>query len=348
MADIDIPFQIRGQVPGKALYIDSQGRLYISCLYDIFRSDDRGVTWQLDCSIPTSGIKPALARFSLPARLLRYNVSVLRVMDDGTRIAVAREGVFRAGPDEVQMTQVYQVNRGSRPLNICSDGRRVLFGEYGDSYKNLEVFIYLSDDWGQTFDVCYKFPRGSIRHVHNIFLDPYLNHYWVFVGDYGMQPGIGAMSKDLKTIEWVRRGDQKSRVMAAIMLPDELIYGTDSEVERNFIVRMEKASGRLREIQEVEGSSLYAASFGPVLAISTCVEPSQYQITKETSIYLSRDGDAWQCALTYRKDRHHPTLFQYGTMVLPYSDQQQPFGMFSGQAVVGQHDRVTLLDFTQP
>ncbi len=345
MTNIAIPVQVRGQVPGRALYIDRRGRLYISRLYNIFRSDDGGATWQLDCAIPQSGIKPALARFSLAARLLRYNISVLRIMDDGTRIAVAREDIYRAEPNDVQMTQVFRIKRGSRPMHICLDGQRVLFGEYGDSYKKLEVFIYVSEDGGRTFEVCYKFPRGSIRHVHNLIYDPYLNHYWVLVGDYDAQPGIGALSRDLKTIEWVRRGDQKSRVMAAIVQQDELIYGTDSEIERNYIIRMDKRSGQIRKIQEVEGSSLYATTFGPVLAISTCVEPSPYQLTKESALYLSRDGDLWQRALSYHKDRHHPTLFQYGTLVLPHSQQQQPFGMFSGQAVVGEHDRVTLVSF---
>jgi hypothetical protein len=345
MTDLSIPVQTRGQMPGRALYIGRRGWLYISQLYDIFRSEDDGITWQLDCTIPRLGIKPILARFPLAARLLRYNVTVLRIMDDGARIAVARGGIYRAEPNQVQMTQTFQIHRGSRPMNVCIDGRRVIFGEYGDSYKNLEVHIYVSEDGGRTFEVGYTFPRGGIRHVHNVLFDPILDHYWVFVGDYGVQPGIGAMSKDLKTIEWVRRGDQKSRVMGAILLQDEIIYGTDSDIERNYIIRMEKRSGRIREVHEIQGSSLFATKFGPVFAISTCVEPNPSCPSNECSIYLSRDGDAWQKALSHRKDRHNPLYFQYGTLALPYSYQQKPLGMFSGQAVVGAHDRVSLVTF---
>jgi hypothetical protein len=345
MANIPISVQSNIQIPGRALYIDLQGKLYISRLYDIFRSDDGGAAWQLDCSVPRSGIKPFLARNSLAARLLRYNIPVLRIMDDGTRIAVAREGIFRAGQNETTMTQVFRIARGSRPMNICVDGQRVLFGEYGDCYKNVEVYIYVSEDGGRTFDVGYTFPRGSIRHVHNVMLDPFLNHYWVFVGDYNNHPGIGAMSKDLKSIEWLRRGDQKSRVMSAILQQDEIIYGTDSDIERNFIVRMEKSSGRIREVHEVEGSSLYATAFGSVFAVSTCIEHNPACPSKECSIYVSRDGDVWKRIQPHKKDRYSYTLFQFGTLVLPFARNEQPKGMFSGQAVVGAHDCVTLVNY---
>jgi hypothetical protein len=291
------------------------------------------------------GWKSLAALTDLGARLLRYNVAAFRVLEDGSRVAVARDGLYRAGPDEVQMTRVFRITRGSRPLNFGVDGSRLLFGEYGDDYSNMEVHLYVSEDWGRTFEVCHTFPRGSIRHVHNVIYDPYQNHYWVFVGDFDEQPGIGVLSRDLKNLEWVRRGDQKSRVVQAIIKQDCMFYGTDSEVERDYIIRMEKHSGRIDIIREVEGSCLYAAAFGPTLAISTCVEPSPHRTTRECAIYLSRDGDNWQKTFIHRKDLHYPNLFQYGTLVLPYCYCQQPFGMFSGQAVVGAHNRVTLLNF---
>ncbi len=189
-----------------AQYIDAQGRLYISRLYDIFRSDDGGAVWQLDSAVPISRYKHTLARSPLVARLLRYNVAVFQIMDDGTRIAIAREGIYRADPGESQMSLSFRIKRGSRPMNICVDGSRVIFGEYGDSYKDLEPYIYVSEDRGRTFEVAYTFPRGSIRHVHNIIVDPYGDHYWVLVGDYDTQPGIGVLYKDLKTIDWLRAG----------------------------------------------------------------------------------------------------------------------------------------------
>ena len=345
MTDFTSALQIHEKVPGRAQYIDSQGKLYISRLHDIFRSDDGGASWQLDCSVPQSGYKSALARLSLVARLLRSYVAVFQIMDDGTRIATAREGIYRAEPGETQMSLCFRIKRGSRPMNICVDGPRVIFGEYGDSFKNLEPYIYVSEDRGRTFDVAYTFPRGSIRHVHNVIADPYKDHYWILVGDYDTQPGIGVLSKDLMTIDWLRRGEPESRIVRAIVKPDSLLFGTDSDNGPNFIIRLDKQTGKLSKLLEVEGSSLYAASFGPVMAISTCVEPNPFCPSNECSLYLSRDGDAWTRVMPHRKDRHHPFFFQFGTLVLPIARNNEAIGMFSGQAVVGAHNLVTVLNF---
>ncbi len=133
--------------------------------------------------------------------------------------------------------------------------------------------------------------------------------------------------------------------MRAIIKPDCLLYGTDSDMTRNYIIRLEKHSGKMTKLLEVEGSSLCAASFGPVMAISTCVEPNPCCPSKECSIYLSRDSDAWKRVMPHRKDRYQPFLFQYGTLVLPFACNKQPIGMFSGQAVIGGHNLVTLLNF---
>jgi hypothetical protein len=295
--------------------------------------------------VPSPTWKSLVSLSKLAARLIRHNISAFRVLDDGARVAVAREGLYRAEPGEVRMTRYFSITRGSRPLNFCADGSRILFGEYGDDYSNLEVLLYASEDGGRTFDVCHTFPRGSIRHVHNVVFDPYSDHYWVFVGDFNDQPGIGMLSKDLKNLEWIRRGGQTSRVVQAIIKPDCMLYGTDSEVEGNYIIRMDKQSGRIEKLREVEGSCLYAAAFGPMLAISTCMEPSPHRITKECAIYLSRDGDNWQKTLVHLKDIYHHNLFQYGTLVLPYAYCDKPIGMFSGQAVVGSHNIVKFLDF---
>jgi hypothetical protein len=279
------------------------------------------------------------------ARLLRYNIQAFRALGDGSRLAVARDGIYRAAAGETTMKKVFTYARGSRPLNFCCDGPRVIFGEYGDGFEESEVFLYVSEDFGQTWEVGYRFVSGDIRHVHNVLFDAFDNRYWVLVGDFDRQPGIGTMSRDMKKIEWLTRGSQESRAVGAIVTADCLYYGTDSDRERNYLVRLEKSSGKSAKLLEVEGSSLYAASFGPVHAISTCVEPNPACSSRECSLYISRDGDRWERTLPHRKDIFNPVLFQFGCLVLPYSQCDRARGMFSGQAVAGAHDLTTLLDF---
>ncbi len=329
---------------GRALYIGPKGELYVSRRYVIYRSDDGGATWRIDCFVPASGWKPLASRLRLGSRLLRYYIAAFQVMPDGARVAVARDGIYRAAPGETAMTLSFRYTRGSRPLNLAADGNRVLFGEYGN-LDDCEVRIYVSEDSGKTFDVGYQFAPGVMRHIHNVIVDPYRDHYWVLVGDYGLHAGFAALSKDMKTLEWATCGNQNYRAVSAINMPDRFVYGTDSDRERNFIVTMDKQSGRVEKLLEVEGSSLYAGSFGPVHAISTCVEPNPTCLSRECAIYVSTDGDNWKRTLIHKKDRFDFTYFQFGTIVLPYSCYAEPRGMYSGQAVQKADDVVFSLDW---
>lgn len=339
-----LDFRVSTLGHGRALYIDRQGALYVSQRYVVRRSDDGGATWHVDCFVPSSGWKPLAAKLRLGARLLRYCIAAFQVLPDGSRVAVARDGIYRVSRGETAMTRVFRYTRGSRPLNLAADGNRVLFGEYGD-LNDGEVCIYVSENSGRTFDIGYRFPRGDIRHVHNVLVDPHRDNYWVFVGDFGRQSGIGVLSKDLKSLDWLSRGSQRCRAVGAVVEKDCLVYGTDSDRERNFIVRMDRQSGRIEDLSEVEGSSLYATRFGPVRVISTCVEPNPMCPSRECSLYVSRDGTRWQRLAIHRKDRYHSILFQFGTLVLPHTCHDGRWGVFSGQAVNGLDDRVAIIDF---
>jgi hypothetical protein len=333
-------------VAGRALYIGRNGELYVARRFAIHRSDDGGHSWRLDCFVPVRGWRPMVCWSRLAARLLRHYIAAFEVLPDGSRIAVARDGVYRAAPNEAAMTCAFRLTRGSRPLNLAVDGQRVLFGEYG-SLSECEVRIYVSEDGGKTFDVGYQFAQGDIRHVHNIVFDPGRGHYWVMTGDYDRQPGIAALSRDLKTLDWISRGSQHCRAVGVIHLRDRFVYGTDSNQDRNFIVTMDKQSGRVERLREVEGSSLFATSFGPFHAISTCVEPNPACPSRESVLYASADGDVWTRVASHRKDRHDFDLFQFGTIVLPRSRCDKPLGMYSGQAVQTADDATFLLSFRE-
>lgn len=92
--------------------------------------------------------------------------------------------------------------------------------------------------------------------------DPYLERFWVMVGDYDGEPRIGVLDQDLQRVTWVVKGMQAARTAQVIVEPDSLLYGTNSDVERNAIVRLDKRTGALTRLRDVEGSSLFATSFG--------------------------------------------------------------------------------------
>ncbi len=332
------------QTRGRALFISETGSFYVSKGYSIHRSDDGGRTWVLDCRVPARGWKPLVSHLALPARLLRFNIQALRVLVDGSRVAVARDGIYRAEPGDVEMRRTWTVTRGVRPINLSADGPRVLFGEYGGAeMDHVQVRIYCSEDGGRHFETAYEFPKGDVHHIHNIVVDPYANRYWVLAGDHGRTPGIGVLSKDCRHLDWVDRGSQMVRAVSVLVRSDCLIYGSDSEMEPNYIVRLDKKTGHCEPMTPLDGSSLYAADFGELGVISTCVEPSRINAGKHASLYTSADGANWIRQFSVRKDCWNPALFQLGLIVLPYVLSRHPAnGMFSGQAVAQNHDRVSI------
>lgn len=329
---------------GRALLMSDTGSLYVSRGYLIHRSDDGGRTWILDCRVQSKGWKPVVSQIALGARLLRFNIQALQVLPDGSRVAVARDGIYRADAGDVEMRRTWAVSRGSRPINLSVDGNRLLFGEYGGTEMDqVQVRVYCSEDGGKRFDPVYEFPKGDVHHLHNVVVDRYANHYWVLAGDHGKTPGIGILSKDFRNFDWAERGSQMVRAVNVLARPDCLIYGSDSELESNYIVRFDKKTGRCDRVMPLEGSSLYAADFGEQGFISTCVEPSQISKGTYSSLYGSVDGENWTRKTSFRKDGWNAKLFQFGLIVLPCVQNRQPTcGMFSGQALSGNHDKVSI------
>jgi hypothetical protein len=339
----DVPqLKIVRKFPGRALLVGANSRLHISNRYRIFHSDDLGETWNLNCYIPSNSWKSYAATPSLAARLLRFYIASFHVLDDGSRVAVARDGIYRASPGEQRMHRTFKITRGSRPLNLSVDRNRVMFGEYGSGLENSRVAIYISEDYGKSFSVGYLFPQGDIRHVHNIVIDKIAGLYWVLVGDFEQQPGIGILSDDLSSIHWIRRGTQQCRAVCALPTKDGLIYGTDSDRERNFIVMLDRKDGNIRPLCEIEGSSLYATDFGAVKAIATCVEPNPHCPSKTSALYLSHNGISWTRSLCFQKDWFHPRYFQFGTLVLPPAKTSTDHILLSGQGLRGL-DNTSLL-----
>ncbi len=330
---------------GRVLYITASGTIYTGRGYSLHRSDDWGRTWKLDGVVRVPPAMRWRLWSNLSRRLFRYMYQAMEILDDGTRLAVVRDGVYRAGPGEVEMVRSFRVSRGSRPLSLSKDGQgRIVWGEYGSNPQRHEMHLYASDDGGRSFSVCYTFPAGEIRHVHGVTYDPYIDRFWVFVGDYEQEPGIGVLDRSLNKIDWIARGKQEHRVVQAIIGPETLVYGTDSDVERNAILRMDKKSGKLTRLREVEGSSLYATVFGGVAVVSTCVEPSRVNRDRHAFLYASRDMATWEPVLKRPKDPL-PMILQYGMFVLPRSYSREPRAVVSGQAISGLDDRMALLDF---
>ncbi|MCP4590284.1 MAG: hypothetical protein GY842_06050 [bacterium] len=329
---------------GRAVYVHSDGVLYVGRNYRVYRSADDGQTWARITEIPRAFSRRLVETSRLACRLLRHEVRALVALSDGTLVASTRAGLYRAGPGEGQMVPSWVCCDGDAlmpPMCLtCGPDDRILGGEYGMNPDRRQIRLYVSEDGGRNFEVGHVFPPGLIRHVHNITYDAQRRHYWVLTGDFDGEAGIARLSADLKDFDWLVRGRQEYRAVCVFDCGEHLVYGTDSELEPNAIMRVHKETGASVRICELPGSCIYACRFGEIYALSTSVEPSKVNLAREATLWVSRDGDRWTQAFQAAADRWAGKYFQYGSLLLPRGESDREVILFSGRGLRGLDNRV--------
>lgn len=323
--------------PGRAVHADAEGALYMSKHLSIFRSVDDGLTWQLVFSIPRAWQHWVIERSRLACRLFRHEVRALRLLSDGAAAAATRQGLFWAAPGQTRMQPAVIHDDGKPfawPMTLSQlPGDCLIWGEYFGNSARRPVSLFVSDDSGRTYHRAFTFAAGQTRHVHNIYHDRSLNQHWVLTGDYGDDPGFALLSPDFEHVEWVVRGQQKYRAVCMHDFGDHLVYGTDTDREPNAIYRMDKATGRVDKLADVDGSCIYGCRCGDYYVFSTSAEPSSVNVDHVSTIWLSRDGDRWQRLVSRPKDMWSFKYFQFGSLILPRGDSGRNMLMFSGRAL---------------
>ncbi len=167
-----------------------------------------------------------------------------------------------------------------------------------------------------TWEVAYTFPRGAIRHVHNIVYDEWENCLWVLTGDNGSECRILRVSCDFKTVDTVFSGNQQARAVALVPTPDALYFSSDTPLESNHLYRLDRR-GTLTQLAPLSSSSIYGCRAGSGIFFSTMVEPSSVNRDRNVRLYGSCDGGDWRSLMQWRKDLWPMSLFQYGNAILP-------------------------------
>jgi hypothetical protein len=227
--------------------------------------------------------------------------------------------MITAMPNATELRQTHRITRGMRPLHItATPSGTVYWGEYFDNPARDEVHVYASRDAGATWSVVYTFPKGAIRHVHNIIHDRWHNCLWVLTGDYGNECRILRASCDFSQIDIVLQGNQQARAVAAIPMQDGLYFATDTPLEPNHICRLGR-NGTLTQISTISSSSIHGCSVGQGLFFSTMVEPSKVNPDRSVRIYGAdiRNPTEWSALLAWEKDLWPMGLFQYGNAFFP-------------------------------
>jgi hypothetical protein len=290
-------------------------------------------TWELVGFYRPDWLRGLASRNRLSSRLLRTGFHAVFFLPSGRIVAILAKAIAVLEPGEKEFKTVWRVKRGTRPMGMAVTPEGWLFwGEYFANPDREEVYVYGSTDEGISWEVVYTFPKGAIRHVHNVLYDPWEDCLWVLTGDEEAEPKIMKADKEWKEIEVVRQGDQQSRAVNMIFKGDEIYYATDTPHEQNRIYRMERATGRMEGVAEVTGPSMWSCKAGGCMFFSTASEPGE-KYYPAACLWGSRDGDTWQKLLEWPKDPLHPEYFQFGNIVLPRGEVSESFIATTGIAV---------------
>jgi hypothetical protein len=282
------------------------------------------------------------ARTNLSSRLVRDGFHTLAVLPSRGMVAAVPGAIITLRPNESRFQVTYRITRGTRPLHITAiPGGNVFWGEYFDNPSRDEVHIYASTDGGVKWDVAYTFPRGAIRHVHNIVHDPWGDCLWVLTGDYGDECRIVRASYDFHQVDVVLQGNQQARAVALVPTESGLYFSSDTPLEENSIYHLDRP-GKLSQLAPLSSSSIYGCRVGRDVFFSTMVEPSAKNTDRCVRIYNGRNGRDWRPVLAWQKDRWPMRFFQYGNAFLPDGENSTSYLAVTTIAVESE-DMITSL-----
>ncbi len=343
-----IVLQRVARLPNLRALAWSEDVLYASRGYELLRArihqPATDLKWQSMAAFRPEWRRTLSIRNRFSARLFRAGFHALAVLPSGGLVAAVPGAIVTLRPGESEFRKTFTITRGTRPLHITEVPEGTVFwGEYFDNASRDEVRIYASTDSGATWNIAYTFPKGAIRHVHNIVHDPWGNCLWVLTGDYGDECRILRAAPDFSRVKVVLQGMQQARAVAALPTEDGLYFSSDTPLEQNFIYRLDR-EGRLSQLAAISGSSIYGCRVGSRLFFSTMVEPSAINRDRAVRIYGAdaASSETWPPLLSWKKDRLPMGLFQYGNAFFPDGDNRTPYLAVSTIAVKSD-DLVTSL-----
>ena len=292
--------------------------LYASRGYHLLRAKitEQEISWQ-----PVARYEPALwrrlsASHRLTFRLCRDGFHALAISSSGNLVAAVPGAIVSLAPGEKKFRVMHKILRGTRPLHItATPNGRLYWGEYFDNAQRDEVHVYASDDSGSSWNIAYTFPKGAVRHVHNIVYDEWENCLWVLTGDNGKECRILKASCNFTQVDTVISGTQQARAVALLPTRDGLYFSSDTPLEQNYIHHLDRR-GNFTTQGKLNSSSIYGCHVGDAIFFSTMAEPGTVNPSNIVQLWGSLNGSDWKVLQQWKKDRWPMGLFQYGNVVL--------------------------------
>lgn len=320
------------KVKGRLLYLldGNSGLLFLRMSF--FLVDLSTGEKVLVCSMPVGKVITLISQSLILSRLMRLEPKCVGRLSKTEFIVSLLRSIWVVDVEKKTINKLCDNPNGfSEVINFCSTKNGVYWGDYGRNPEYCSVNVYHLDK-NRNIKVIYTFPKGSIRHIHNII--NYSDGFVVLTGDNESHAGIYQVNANWSSIKPWKIGEQKYRAVVCFPNKDGLLYATDS-VETENHLRMIETDGTERIIAAINGSCIYGGETKDYYFFSTTVEPHEGGgIRKMLSNQLGggiKSRDVHILAVSkrdlsiriikqYKKDFWPMKLFQYGRV--PFASGQ--------------------------
>jgi hypothetical protein len=289
-----------------------------------------------------------LLAFTRPlTRALRADKANLFVNMNGLVLAIRASQVYRVST-EGSLVPLFTI-AGDSVLHggICQDQQGwTVFGEYFMNPSREAVRIWRVDPDLEAWEVAHTFAPGAVRHVHGVYRDPYeAEALWITVGDKDGECFFYRTRDRFKTLERFGEGNQRWRAVRLFFTPDHICWLTDSQLEQNHALRIERATGRLEVGGVLRAPAWYGAVTAEGLYVAfTTVEPGPAVQRSSAAVLVSEDAFHWEEIYGFEKDPWRPMkIFKYGVISCPGGTLETAEFPVSGEGLVGLDGASALL-----
>ena len=296
---------------------------------------------QFLCCIPQSGLKKCLGNFSLAERMLRLAPRTAVWIDNHSFLLAHRGIAYRIELETGNIEQEHAFVPGmNSPLSFASvcgvkgfqDG--IVYGTYvGESEYPISIWHRSVDGaWTEAF----QFPKGSVRHVHQILADPEHDRLLILTGDQGNEVAIWEAKDHFATVTPLLQGSQQYRSCFAFVENDHIYYATDTPLEQNYLYDFDTVNQTTTVLNELPGPVIYGTAVHQAdsryYLFATSVEPDsrirgkRYLLTYKkgpgvqsgyTNLYYGNPEKGFHVIAKYKKDFLPMVLFQFGNVLFP-------------------------------
>ncbi len=291
---------------------------YLSKRNVLFHSKTLKPPFEKIAAIDAPSWKQLASNFRLAQRLLRFQVTnVIPLINCDLFVTFDKTvGIVRGGKYQT----LEGLNRPCRVLRsacaVDANGN-IFFGEYLANDERGEMRVYKYRTGEDSLEVIYTFPANSIKHIHGIYFDEFTKSLFCLTGDDEKECQILQTFDEFKTIQAVGQGDETWRAVSLVFTENALFYGMDAEFRANHIYKFDRETNERKSLGEVNGTVFYSKTLGEDLFFTTTAENAPSQTENVAAIWNVNSAGKCEEIIKFKKDRWHPTLFQFGTIHFP-------------------------------